>query len=538
MLDATNRQRSVVGGAEYPSVAPEAWREGIDFRIFLGKVRQRKSMIARLALVGFLGGLIAGVAYGLVRTPKFSASSELLITNTTLQLSGPDAVVTQILVENSVIQSAIEMLKSSSVLDRVIDRFGLDKVQDILPKSRIAAFGAKPEQTKASRRQVAVALLRSNMSVRRVGSSQVISILGTALTATDAAKLTNEIAQAFVQEQNDTSAVVTTNAALRERIKVLGPTAKIISEAAPPNAKDGPRTSIAMLLGALLGAALGIGGGGILTLLDRRLRSAEQLATLTSVECFGYVPQIKGRRMAWLQNGNRPDPASLLASSVLRRARSAVLERSERTPHVVGITSCLRGEGKTTLAAKWAKSIANEGSRVLFIDGCRDAVTLSSKSGQGAETQGLHEMLRGEAAPGKVIQAGIWPHIDFLPGGKPAGNLDALWGNLADLINGGSEASYQWVILDLPPLATAADARAAGQIVDDLLIVVEWGRASESQFEQALRALGPVRDRVIGTVINKTPWRSLRSEALMQVQTQRRTSAGACLRNPDGKGLL
>jgi Mrp family chromosome partitioning ATPase len=198
----------------------------------------------------------------------------------------------------------------------------------------------------------------------------------------------------------------------------------------------------------------------------------------------------------------------------------------------------LRGEGKTTLAARWAKSIAREGSRVLFIDGCRDAVTLSSKPGQAAETQGLYEVLRGEAAPGKVIQAGIWPHIDFLPSGKPAGNLDALWGNLADLVNGGSEVSYQWVILDLPPLATAADVRAAGQIVDDLLVVVEWGRASETQFEQALRALGPVRDRVIGTVINKTPWRSLRSDTSMQMQAQRRISAGTCLKNPEGKGLL
>lgn len=517
MLDPTNRQRSVLVGPEGRSVALQSWREGIGFTIFLTKAWQRRSMIVRLALVGAIVGSVAGLAYGLVRTPVFSTSAELLMYNTTLQLSGPDAVVNQILLDESLIQSSIEMLTSSSVLDRVIDRLGLDNVEDILPRSRLVALGTKPEHTQASRRQIALALLRSNTRVRRVGASQVISVRGTALTATDAARLTNEIAQAFVAELNDTSAVVTTNAALRAQIKVLGPTAKIISEAVPPNARDGPPTKIAMLLGALLGGALGIGGGLGLTMLDRRVRSAEQLAALTSVECFGYIPQMqqmqmKGKRGLWPRNGGRPDPAVSLTSSALRRARSAVLERSERAgPHVVAITSCLRGEGKTTLAARWATSIALDGSRVLFIDGCRDGAVLSSEPGHG-ETQGLHEMLRGEAAPGKVIQANICPNLDLLPGGKPTGNLDALWGNLADLINARSEFFYQWIILDLPALATAVDVRAAGQIVDDLLIVVEWGRASEAQIEQALRALGPVRDRIVGTVINKTPRGSLHSE--------------------------
>lgn len=341
-----------------------------------------------------------------------------------------------------------------------------------------------------------------------MGTSQVVSVRGTALTATDAARATNEIAQAFVEEQNDTSAVVTTNAALRERIKVLGPTAKVISDAVPPDAKDGPGTSVAMLLGTLFGAVLGIGGGLGLTLADRRVRSAEQLAALTSVECFGYVPQVKGKRTVL------PGPAASLISSVLRRARSAVLERSERAPHMVAVTSCSRGEGKTMLAARLAKSIARDGSRVLLIDGCRDTAIFSSKPGQG-EMQGLYEMLRGEVAPGKVIQADICPNLDFLPTGNPTDNLDALWGNLAELINGRSELFYQWVILDLPALTSAVDVRAAGQIIDDLLVVVEWGRASEAQLEQVLRALGTVRDRIVGTVINKTPRRSLRSEALI-----------------------
>ena len=125
MLDPTNRNRFVLVNEDNRSVALEAWRDGIGLRTFLGKVWQQKPMFIRLMLAGAVAGCLLGLAYGLARTPKFSASAELLISNTTLQLSGPDAVVTQIFVENSLIQSAIELLKSSSVLGRAIDRIGL-----------------------------------------------------------------------------------------------------------------------------------------------------------------------------------------------------------------------------------------------------------------------------------------------------------------------------------------------------------------------------------------------------------------------------
>ena len=70
------------------------------------------------------------------------------------------------------------------------------------------------------------------------------------------------------------------------------------------------------------------------------------------------------------------------------------------------------------------------------------------------------------------------------------------------------------------------DVRSAGRIIDDLLVVVEWGRTSESQIERALRSLGPVRDKVIGTLINRTPLSSLDSEMLAEALATR-GSAGS-----------
>src|SRR3569832_759225 len=294
MLDTTTRRPAVIDEGEW-SIQPPS-REGGFWR-FVENVRQRRRMMAVMVLVGAAVGWAASLAYIAVRVTAYAASSEILITNTTLQLSGPDAVVTQILVENSLIENALELLKSGRVLGRVIDKVGSEEIENILPRSRVFwnASYEEPESSDASKKQASIALLRANIAVRRTGSSQIVVVRARALTAIDAAKLSNEIAEAFVQEQYDANAVVSTSAALRERIKVLGPTARIISEAVPPKSKDAPIAGIVMLLGIILGGGLGAVGGLLSIGFDRRLRSAEQLAGATWVECFGYVPKIEPR---------------------------------------------------------------------------------------------------------------------------------------------------------------------------------------------------------------------------------------------------
>jgi Mrp family chromosome partitioning ATPase/capsular polysaccharide biosynthesis protein len=605
MLDATKSMLPVIDNGYRPGQGNPG-PDKISFRTSLEKVRQRRRMMMVLTLVGAVVGSLAGLAFVAIRVPAFSASSELLISNTTLQLSGPEAVVTQVLLENSLIESAMALLKSGRVLERVIDKLGLEEVERIsLKKYALPGNGSdsEAESSDASRRQAAISLLRSNTTVTRVGASQIVAVRARAVSPIDAARLTNEIAGAFVKDQYDANAVVTTNAALRERIKVLGPTVRIISEAAPPGSKDPPSGTIAMLLAVVLGGTFGAASALALILFDPRLRSAEQLAALSSVECFGYVPRAnpeaanRSRRGAppkrsaashsrpataprgslfhkiralqqWLSaskphhnvdlksieseaanlsrrgapskssaaSHSRPvtaprgsllhkiralqqwlsasepnhnvDLESILRRSILRRVRSAVGERSTSVPHIIGVTSCHAGEGKTTLAANLARFIAREGTPVLLIDASCPEMTRGRAQQQ---KPGLQELLRGTSAADEVIQSDTCLNLDFLPRGIGLGDLDLLWGNLLHAISGVREPHYKWIILDLPELATEVDVRAAGQIFDDLLIVVEWGRTTHGQLQQGLRALGPLQERIIGTVINKVPWMSIDS---------------------------
>jgi Mrp family chromosome partitioning ATPase len=69
--------------------------------------------------------------------------------------------------------------------------------------------------------------------------------------------------------------------------------------------------------------------------------------------------------------------------------------------------------------------------------------------------------------------------------------------------------SYDFVIVDLPPLAPLADVRATTHLVDSYLLVVEWGRTSTTVVQHALSRAPRVCDKIIGTVLNKVDMKAL-----------------------------
>src|SRR5712691_1492428 len=195
--------RFVSAEAAYPPTMHELWRDGVDFGILKAKLRHRRVMIAWSVLLGALLAGLVGCVYALARNPTFSASSDLLISNTTLQMSGPDAVVAQVLVENSLLESAMVLMKSGQVLERVVDRLGLDTIEAVLPKRLDILRVILPpmpgeitvrDNSHVAMRQAAVANLRANLRVERIGASLIITVRASAVDAAGAAALSGAVA--------------------------------------------------------------------------------------------------------------------------------------------------------------------------------------------------------------------------------------------------------------------------------------------------------------------------------------------------------
>jgi polysaccharide biosynthesis transport protein len=63
--------------------------------------------------------------------------------------------------------------------------------------------------------------------------------------------------------------------------------------------------------------------------------------------------------------------------------------------------------------------------------------------------------------------------------------------------------TYDYVLLDLPPLTPVVDVRSTTQIVDSYLFVIEWGATAIDAVKSALSSAPLVYDSLLGVVLNK-----------------------------------
>jgi Mrp family chromosome partitioning ATPase len=73
--------------------------------------------------------------------------------------------------------------------------------------------------------------------------------------------------------------------------------------------------------------------------------------------------------------------------------------------------------------------------------------------------------------------------------------------------------TYDYVIVDLPPLAPVVDARAISTLLDGVILVVEWGRTPADVVKHALNTAPNVHDALLGVVLNKTNMKAMKRYA-------------------------
>jgi Mrp family chromosome partitioning ATPase/capsular polysaccharide biosynthesis protein len=485
----------------------EAWRDGVNIPLLLAKIRARRSLLGRITAMAALASVALAVAIIMLRPAVYRAGSEILIANTTLQLSGQDAVVTQLLVENTLLQSQMLLARSNTVMERVIERLGAEQIKAMLPQpgpvgkalSALDPRGRRPgtdTAPAASGRALLIQSLKANIAVSRIGASQILGLAALGSTAEAAAALANETTQAYLTELREINAVVTTSGAFRERIRVLGPTARTVSDATPPSGKDGPRALLILLGIPIAGGLLGLGLAAAFAVFSRRIWTGEQLAALTGTEFFGVIRQNAASAVI-----SDPLHAGTCIASILRRVRAAVMEQPGGKPRVIGMTSPASETGKTATALGLALLFARDGARVLLVDASPMQQTLS-KSLALEDMPGLRQVLSAPHILRDVIRPEIRKGLDVLGAGQPRGDTDALWPNLLKSFGSGQGPHYDWVILDLPTLDDATGVRTACVAVDDLIIAVDRGKTSEPILAGQIALLGSQRDKIIGCIMH------------------------------------
>jgi len=105
--------------------------------------------------------------------------------------------------------------------------------------------------------------------------------------------------------------------------------------------------------------------------------------------------------------------------------------------------------------------------------------------------------------------------LDFLPGkgASPSDTIDILSNEQTKKLFDRLRETYDYVIVDLPPLAPVVDARAVATLLDSFLLIVEWGRTTADVVEHALNTAPNVYDSLLGVVLNKTDMKAMKRYA-------------------------
>lgn len=194
-------------------------------------------------------------------------------------------------------------------------------------------------------------------------------------------------------------------------------------------------------------------------------------------------------------------------AELLRVLKVAVdLSELVRSNKVIGFTSSLPNEGKSTLAAALALQIAQTGGNVILVDCDLRNPSLTETLAPSANA-GFIEVISHKASIDDVLW---WSdpkiNLPFLPSvvkSRVAHTSEILASTATKKLFDELRKRYEYIIVDLSPLAPVVDVRTTAHFVDFDVCVIEWGRTKIDVVKKALADAPGVYQNLIGSVLNK-----------------------------------
>ena len=306
-----------------------------------------------------------------------------------------------------------------------------------------------------------------------------------------------------------------------------------ITQASGPLKKSHPK-ALQILAGVVTaGMMLGFLIGVLSEIWRHVFRTRHEVNSRLQTNCIGVVPRIRSLvakpertspRAAQSTFGPRTivsdqgffwhvldSPMSRFAESI--RAIKLAIDTSDanRSHKIIALTSALPREGKSTVGTSLAQLISHSGASTILVDCNFRHSSLSQMLTPNAKT-GILEVISGAASLDDVIWTEPYTNLSFLPSvanNRLVNTHEILTSDAANALFIKLRAKYEYVIIDLSPLAPIVDARTTTQFIDSYILVVEWGRTRVEDVERALTDAQAVHENLLGVVLNKANLRVL-----------------------------
>jgi capsular exopolysaccharide synthesis family protein len=430
----------------------------VDVRGHLGVLGRRWRLVAVIVLLCVLGsGALSKAA-----SPTYQASASLFFSlqngNSANELA-QGSTFTQ-----NQMASYATLATTATVLDPVIQELGLDT--DVVHLAR---------QVRATTPDATV----------------VLKITVTSGSAAQAAAIANSVAENLTTAVDELAPV---NAQGDPSVR-----STVVAPAEEPQFQSAPNTRRNVIIGFLLGVVLGALAALVREALDTRVRDAEVVGTLTGLPVLGALTATGAERSGALVLADAPlDPQ---AERYRQLRTNLQFSQVPGTALVVGVTSSVAEEGKSTVALNLALALAEVSDRVLLVDADLRRPTIARRLGiEGGA--GLSTVLIGRAGLDDVVQEWGPRGLTVLTAGAvPPNPTELLASPQMEALAAELAQRYDVVVFDTAPLLPVTDALLLSRHTTGMVVVANSRRVRRPQLVRALAALAQVDARVFGLVL-------------------------------------
>jgi len=308
--------------------------------------------------------------------------------------------------------------------------------------------------------------------------------------------------------------------------------ASVITPATPLIQRDYKKTYRNAALFPVLGLVLGLGIALLREVFDGRVfLTSKSVQSRLHIPCIGLLPKIQRRKRMgwWARKAQGEDARSLVRgdreiswtvvdhprsrfSEGIRSIKMAIdQENRSRSSKIIGFTSATPNEGKSTIALALGQLIAHNGASVVVVD-CDLRNPSLTRSVAPKANKGIAELAFGRTSLASVIWNDPSTKMAFLPSIPHSGPPDPpsiLCGAELKRVFEDLRKQYDFVVVDLSPLAGVVDVCATTELIDEYVLVIEWGTTTVDAVQHALRAAPKVSESILGAVLNKADIKSL-----------------------------
>ncbi len=285
--------------------------------------------------------------------------------------------------------------------------------------------------------------------------------------------------------------------------------AQVVAQATVPVLPLASKQKLILMGGSVVGALLYILMAFALDLRDHSIKTAKEVREVFPFPSLGLIPLLRRKQMGRKASQDTGVPLlpvieypNSLTSAAYRMLQSNLkFLNPDRRIKSITITSAIAKEGKSTVAANIAATLAQMGHRVLLLD-VDFYRPVQHRIWELPNNVGLSNVIMSQVKLKTVINR-VQPNLDVIPSGTlPPRPLALVDSKRMTALMSAFEAQYDYIICDTPPLVVASDVVAFSKKTDGILLVVRPGMIDANSAEEAKRIMVQSNLELLGVVTN------------------------------------